>query len=88
MSWSIPSDICTIQMTELEIEEAGKSSILDWCMVPGAWADGSSWSHVIERLQLHGYRVTAPQFPTTGRTKDFGRSGSLRSCPLRLLLLV
>jgi hypothetical protein len=32
----------------------------------GAWADGSSWSAVIERLQADGYRVTAPQFPLTG----------------------
>jgi pimeloyl-ACP methyl ester carboxylesterase len=35
-------------------------------LVHGAWADGSSWSAVIERLQADGYRVTAPQFPMTG----------------------
>jgi hypothetical protein len=32
----------------------------------GAWADGSSWSAVIEHLQADGYRVTAPQFALTG----------------------
>jgi pimeloyl-ACP methyl ester carboxylesterase len=32
-------------------------------LVHGAWADGSSWSGVIERLQAAGYHVTAPQFP-------------------------
>jgi pimeloyl-ACP methyl ester carboxylesterase len=32
-------------------------------LVHGAWADGSSWSAVIERLQREGYNVTAPQFP-------------------------
>src|SRR5215469_13777261 len=32
-------------------------------LVHGAWADGSSWSAVIERLQAKGYKVTAPQFP-------------------------
>ena len=32
-------------------------------LVHGAWADGSSWSAVIERLQGEGYNVTAPQFP-------------------------
>ena len=32
-------------------------------LVHGAWADGSSWSAVIERLQADGYKVTAPQFP-------------------------
>jgi hypothetical protein len=25
-------------------------------LVHGAWADGSSWSSVIERLQVGGYR--------------------------------
>jgi hypothetical protein len=29
-------------------------------LVHGAWADGSSWSAVIEHLQADGYRVTAP----------------------------
>ena len=31
-------------------------------LVHGAWADGSCWSGVIERLQAKGYNVTAPQF--------------------------
>ena len=30
-------------------------------LVHGAWADGSSWSAVIEHLQAAGYSVTAPQ---------------------------
>jgi pimeloyl-ACP methyl ester carboxylesterase len=34
-------------------------------LVHGAWADGSSWSAVIEHLQVDGYRVIAPQFPVT-----------------------
>jgi pimeloyl-ACP methyl ester carboxylesterase len=32
-------------------------------LVHGAWADGSCWSSVIERLQADGYKVTAPQLP-------------------------
>ena len=28
-------------------------------LVHGAWADGSSWSAVIEHLQADGYQVTA-----------------------------
>src|SRR5688572_846946 len=31
-------------------------------LVHGLWADGSSWSPVIERLQAQGYNVIAPQF--------------------------
>ncbi len=34
-------------------------------LVHGAYADGSSWSGVIESLQADGYHVTAPQFPLT-----------------------
>ena len=42
-------------------------------LVHGAWADGSSWSGVIERLQARGYRVTAPQFPLTSLADDVAR---------------
>jgi pimeloyl-ACP methyl ester carboxylesterase len=42
-------------------------------LVHGAWADGSSWSGVIERLQAAGFRVTAPQFPMTALGDDVAR---------------
>jgi pimeloyl-ACP methyl ester carboxylesterase len=42
-------------------------------LVHGAWADGSSWSAVTERLQAEGYRVTAPQFPMTALADDVAR---------------
>jgi pimeloyl-ACP methyl ester carboxylesterase len=42
-------------------------------LVHGAWADGSSWSSVIERLQADGYHVTAPQFPLTSLADDVAR---------------
>ena len=42
-------------------------------LVHGAWADGSSWSSVIERLQADGYHVTAPQFPLTSVADDVAR---------------
>ena len=42
-------------------------------LVHGAWADGSSWSAVIERLQADGYTVTAPQFPLTTLAADVAR---------------
>src|SRR6266478_5661629 len=42
-------------------------------LVHGAWADGSSWSGVIERLQADGYNVTAPQFPLTALADDVAR---------------
>jgi pimeloyl-ACP methyl ester carboxylesterase len=42
-------------------------------LVHGAWADGSSWSAVIERLQVSGYDVLAPQFPMTTLADDVAR---------------
>jgi pimeloyl-ACP methyl ester carboxylesterase len=42
-------------------------------LVHGAWADGSCWSGVIERLQADGYQVTAPQFPLTSLADDVAR---------------
>jgi len=42
-------------------------------LVHGAWADGSCWSAVIERLQAGGYNVIAPQFPETSLAADVAR---------------
>jgi pimeloyl-ACP methyl ester carboxylesterase len=42
-------------------------------LVHGAWADGSCWSNVIERLQADGYNVTAPQLPETSLADDVAR---------------
>jgi pimeloyl-ACP methyl ester carboxylesterase len=49
------------------------STRLNVVLVHGAWADGSSWSGVIERLQADGYHVTAPQFPMTALADDVAR---------------
>src|SRR5215469_4364579 len=42
-------------------------------LVHGAWADGSSWSAVIERLQAKNYNVTAPQFALGAIAYDVAR---------------
>jgi pimeloyl-ACP methyl ester carboxylesterase len=42
-------------------------------LVHGAWADGSCWGDVIERLQAAGYTVTAPQFPESSLAADVAR---------------
>src|SRR2546422_169779 len=42
-------------------------------LVHGAWADGSCWSGVIERLQADGFQVRAPQFPLTSLADDVAR---------------
>lgn len=48
------------------IEQGVRSIVL----VHGAFADGSSWSPVIARLQARGYRVTAVQNPLTSLDDD------------------
>src|SRR5271154_457076 len=42
-------------------------------LVHGAWADGSCWSAVIERLQADGFHVMAPQFPESSLADDVAR---------------
>jgi pimeloyl-ACP methyl ester carboxylesterase len=42
-------------------------------LVHGAWADGSCWSGVIERLQAQSLPVRAPQFPLTSIADDVAR---------------
>jgi pimeloyl-ACP methyl ester carboxylesterase len=42
-------------------------------LVHGAWANGSSWSAVIEHVQADGYSVVAPGFPMTRLADDVGR---------------
>ncbi|TWD50272.1 alpha/beta hydrolase [Pseudomonas sp. SJZ131] len=39
-------------------------------LVHGSWADGSSWSEVITRLQAAGFHVTAVQNPLTSVADD------------------
>jgi pimeloyl-ACP methyl ester carboxylesterase len=48
-------------------EIPGQPSVV---LVHGAFADGSSWSGVIERLQSKGVAVTAPAVPLRGLTAD------------------
>jgi len=48
----------------------GRPSII---LVHGAWADGSCWTGVIERLQDAGFSVRAPQFPLTSLADDVAR---------------
>src|SRR5213080_2125068 len=42
-------------------------------LVHGAWADGSCWNAVIERLQAEGFQVRAPQFPLSSLADDVAR---------------
>jgi len=52
---------------------SNKQPVENIVLVHGAWADGSSWSGVIERLQKAGFHVTAPQFPLTSLADNVAR---------------
>jgi len=56
-----------------KLEEFDMSKLPNIVLVHGAWADGSSWSAVIERLQRDGFNVTAPQFALTRLSDDVAR---------------
>src|SRR6478609_6636975 len=52
------------------MEMNGRPNIV---LVHGAWADGSCWSGVVERLQAEGFPVRAPQFPLSSLADDVAR---------------
>jgi pimeloyl-ACP methyl ester carboxylesterase len=56
--------------SEKGVEMNGRPNIV---LAHGAWADGSCWSGVIERLQAEGFQVRAPQFPLTSLAEDVAR---------------
>jgi pimeloyl-ACP methyl ester carboxylesterase len=51
-------------------ESASRAAARNVVLVHGAFADGSSWSEVITRLQAAGYKVTAVQNPLTSLADD------------------
>src|SRR2546428_11396794 len=56
-----------------QLEEFEMNKLPNIVLVHGAWADGSSWSAVVERLQRDGFNVTAPQFALTKLSDDVAR---------------
>lgn len=66
--------LSVIAVPVLAQEETPEVSTLpNIVLVHGAWADGSSWAPVVERLQADGYNVLAPQFPHTSLADNVAR---------------
>ena len=59
------------------------AALLNIVLVHGAWADGSCWSNVIERLHTDGYKVTAPPVSLPPAT---ARQHSDRVCVLSVIM--
>jgi pimeloyl-ACP methyl ester carboxylesterase len=66
-----------VNTTGQQAEHAGAKPTI--VLVHGAFADGSSWNGVIERLQRQGYTVIAPANPLRGVTADSAYTASLLS---------
>jgi pimeloyl-ACP methyl ester carboxylesterase len=66
-------------LTVFPVLEAGASIAArpNIVLVHGAWADGSSWSSVIQILQKAGYTATAVQIPLTSLADDVARTREL-----------
>ena len=66
----IAGSVVSVGATVSKTNNSKKPNIV---LVHGAWADGSCWSGVIQRLQQDGYNVIAPQFPLTALADDEAR---------------
>src|SRR6266478_5436623 len=55
----------TLFAAEASAQTAKPAEARNVVLVHGAWADGSSWTEVIARLQAAGLHVTAVQNPLT-----------------------
>jgi pimeloyl-ACP methyl ester carboxylesterase len=62
-----------VNQTGSNKEKLFMSDLPNVVLVHGAWADGSSWTAVIESLQGKGFNVVAPQFPETSTEDDVAR---------------
>ena len=67
--WSARAPGRTVEIVEFRPEQARHPAVV---LVHGAYADGSSWSEVIERLQGAGVPVTAVQNPLTSLAGRMG----------------
>ena len=63
-------------------ETTNNAAPLTVALIHGAFADASSWSGIIERLQASGFQVTAPAIPLRGIAYDSAYTASfLRQIP-------
>jgi pimeloyl-ACP methyl ester carboxylesterase len=61
------SDAAGARATAAQAPPRAKPTVV---LVHGAWADGSSWQRVVQRLQARGYTVAVPPNPLRGLASD------------------
>lgn len=62
--------VATAAMMEGDVYQTSVKGVKNVILVHGAFADGSSWSKVVARLQAKGYNVIAVQNPLTSLADD------------------
>jgi pimeloyl-ACP methyl ester carboxylesterase len=65
MKWAAPVVLLAVSFFAVATQAAAPVKARNVVLIHGAWADGSSWSDVIARLQAAGLHVTAVQNPLT-----------------------
>jgi pimeloyl-ACP methyl ester carboxylesterase len=65
MMVAVSTLLVTLATSQVDAQTPGPVQARNVVLVHGAWADGSSWSEVIPRLQAAGLHVTAVQNPLT-----------------------
>ena len=65
--------VSAVSIPALAQDASNQAKLANIVLVHGAWADGSSWSGVIQRLQKIGYNVTAVQIPLTSLDEDVAK---------------
>src|SRR5262249_13171554 len=63
-----PYDDAFVERRETSMRESETTASV--VLVHGAWADGSSWGHVIKPLQSRGLKVLAAPIPLTSLSDD------------------
>jgi pimeloyl-ACP methyl ester carboxylesterase len=67
-AFTLPGAVASASVSRTSVESPKPTIVL----VHGAWADGSSWNKVAERLQGDGYTVDIPPNPLRGVASDAG----------------
>jgi pimeloyl-ACP methyl ester carboxylesterase len=65
-AFTLPGSLASASTSRTSVETPKPTIVL----VHGAWADGSSWKKVTERLQADGYTVDVPPVPLRGVASD------------------
>lgn len=80
--------LACLTLISAQAQQSSSPAVPNVVLVHGAWADGSSWSKVIQPLQEKGYNVTAVQIPLTSLADDVNVTNHVLSMQKGPVILV